>query len=392
MGTERTIVVAGGGIGGLAVGAGLARAGFPVLIVERAERLVDMGSGLVLSPNGIRAIDAISPELGRRVREQGHVAQPGEARLLMDPSGKVLSEEPIGELGQRYGAPQVSILRSALQSAMLEEAFAAGAEVRTGTAVTGHVATGSCASVLLSDGTEQDADVLIAADGIKSTLRSSLLDDGPPQYRGYTSVRGRTSGSSLYPQAFVASGRGLQLFVAPVGGGNTLYWTAKITAPAGVWPVKDRRTALQDLLSLLTGWHDQIVELIRDADIDDVTVTDIHDRDPDPRWVHDRVALLGDAAHPMVPAMGQGANMALEDAVVLVGALRTHDTPEMALKAYAEERAPRTAKIVLHSRQQGEMDQGASRFRSIIRNGLMRFRGRKDAALAEVVDWRPGLT
>ncbi len=385
-----TALVAGGGIGGLATATALAGAGIAVTVVERAPRLDDVGSGLLLYQNGIAAADAISPRLGRRIREAGYVVRPDDVRLLMDSSGRILAREPIGAVGQRLGLPQVPILRTALQDVLLREADAAGADIRLGTAVEGYAQTDGRVSVRLSGGVTVDADLLVAADGLHSVIRAAILGDGSPRYQGYTSVRGRTIGCELYPQAFVVNGRGTQLFVAPAGV-DTLYWTAKITAGPGVWPAMGPVGALSALSDRIAGWHPPIVGMVRDADPADIAVTDIHDRDPVSRWVDGRVALLGDAAHPMVPALGQGANTALEDAVVLAEALRCHPDPGEALRAYEAQRIERTARVVLHSRRQGAVDQGAGRLRALIRNGAMRLRGRKDAATFDVVDWRPEL-
>ncbi|WP_229375593.1 FAD-dependent oxidoreductase [Streptomyces spirodelae] len=386
MPNQRSAVVVGGGIGGLAAAAALAGAGTRVTVVERAEHIGDVGSGLVLYPNGVAAADAISPRLGGRVRAAGHVVQPGEVRLLMDKTGRVLAEEPIGDQSERLGAPQIPILRTDLQAALVDEAVTSGADLRLGTAVSGYASGADEVAVHLRDGTTLRADVLVAADGINSTIRRRMLDDGPPQYRGYTSVRGRTSRSGLPQQSFVANGRGVQLFVAPVGG-DTLYWTCKITARPGVWPERSPQRAQLALAGLLGGWHESLVRLVRMAE--DITVADIHDRDPVDRWVDGRAVLLGDAAHPMVPAMGQGANMALEDAVVLAGHLGAEPDTRAALAAYERERTDRTAKVVLASRRQGSLDQGASRTQEAERNAFIRTAGRKDAAADEVHGWRP---
>jgi 2-polyprenyl-6-methoxyphenol hydroxylase-like FAD-dependent oxidoreductase len=397
MAHQLTAVVAGGGIGGLAAAAALAHSGLAVTIVERTARLADAGSGLVLYPNGVAAADAISTRLSERIRSGGHVARPGDVRLIIDASGRVLAREPIGAAGPRFAMPQISILRTAVQEALAGEAASAGARLRLGIAVQGYRNDGELVRVSLSDGSTLGADLLVAADGIRSAIRQHLLGDGPPQYRGYTSVRGRTLGSRLYPQALVANGRGIQLFVAPVAG-NTLYWTAKITAPPGVWPEKGRGGALRALAEMLAGWHEPLVELITGADPGEITVTDIYDRQPAPRWVDGRVVLLGDAAHPMTPALGQGANMALEDAVVLADTLRSRgaidgrgDVGE-ALRAYERRRIARTSHVVLLSRRQGALDQGAGRLRSLVRNASMRLRGRKDAAILDVVAWTPPRT
>ncbi|MFH8716839.1 NAD(P)H-dependent oxidoreductase (plasmid) [Streptomyces zaomyceticus] len=385
---KRSVVVAGGGIGGLAAAAGMAARGLDVTVVERAERIGAKGSGLVLYPNGVRAIDALSERLGARVRDVGHVTRRDEVRIVMQADGTVLAEEQVGTSTAAFGAPQIPVLRTALHRALLDEALSAGAAVRLATAVTDYRTGPDQVTAVLSDGRTVDCDALIGADGIHSAVRARMLGDGAPHYRGYTSVRGRTGGSALGARGHVVNGRGIQLFVAPVGG-DTLYWTAKITAAPGVWPALGPDGARAALLDAMDGWHPPVVDLVREAVAEDVLVTDIHDRDPVDGWVDGRVALLGDAAHPMVPALGQGANMALEDALVLAEALASAAEVPDALADYARERAPRTGAVVLASRRQGSLDQGADRAAEERRNAHVRSAGRKDVALTDVLGWRP---
>ncbi|MEV4943472.1 NAD(P)H-dependent oxidoreductase [Streptomyces zaomyceticus] len=389
MARKRSVVVAGGGIGGLAAAAGMAARGLDVTVVERAGHIGGGGSGLVLYPNGVRAADALGPRIGARLREVGHITRPDEVRVLMSADGTVLAQEPIGAAAHDLGVPQIPVLRSHLHRVLLDEAFTAGAAVRLATTVTDYTTRSSHVTVRLSDGETIDCDALIGADGIHSAVRAKMLGDGPPTYRGYTSVRGRTTGSALGQRGYVVNGRGIQLFVAPVGD-DTLYWTAKITAPAGVWPAKGAADARLALLDALEGWFAPVVDLVRDAEPEEVVVTDIHDRDPAPRWVDGRVALLGDAAHPMVPALGQGANMALEDAAVLADALASAATVSDALAAYARERVDRAGAVVLASRRQGALDQGADRAEEERRNARFKSAGRKDAEIPDVLAWRPG--
>lgn len=392
MAARLTAIIAGGGIGGLAAATALSRGGLDVTVIERAPRLLSAGSGMVLSPNGMAAADAISPGLGQRIRSAGHVVGPDETRLLISASGRVLAREPIGRLGQRYGKPQVSILRTALQEALIDESTAAGARLRLGLTVRDYITDDRSVSVELSDGSVHRADLLVAADGIRSAIRRRMLGDGPPRYSGIASVRGRTTGHWICPQGFVASGRGVQLFAAPVAP-DTMYWTAKITAPPRVWPEQGPAEALQVLAEALRGWPEPVLRLITEARTSDVAVCDIHDREPVGRWVDGRVALLGDAAHPMTPALGQAVNLALEDAVVLADALRSHDVADdrgnvgAALLSYQKRRIGRTAKVMLLSRRQGARDQGAGRVRSLVRDAVMFLRGRKDTAIFEVVGW-----
>lgn len=341
------IVIAGGGIAGLATATALARVGIGVTVVERAPVLGAVGSGLVLAPNGVAALDAISPSLGAAVRAAGYVAAPGEARPWLSPAGDVLSTDPIGELAERWGTPQVSVRRSALQAALLDAARAAGVTVRTGAWVSGHVDHGDLVEVRCDDGRTLVAAALLGADGVRSVVRERLLSDGAPNYCGYTSVRGECAAPVGLPYGFVAAGGGTHLFAAAVGPG-LLYWAAKLDAAPGVWPAKAPSAARAELLGLLAGWDSRIVDAVREPGA--LVVTDVLDRDPVPRWSFGRVTLLGDAAHPMSPAVGQGASLALEDAVVLAECLRRETDVVDALAAYSEVRAPRAAAVVGRSR------------------------------------------
>ena len=391
-GRRFTATVVGGGIGGLAAGAALARCGLDVTVVERAPSFGPAGSGLMLYPNGVAAADAISSRLGRRLRESGHVIGADEERVLLNASGRVLAREKIGRLGWPDGTPSISILRTAAQKALIEDVSFAGAEIRMGTVVCDYGADHGPVSLRLSDGSTHTADLLVAADGIWSSVRERMVADGPPRYCGYTSVRSHTPGEWPWPQGFVANGRGVQIFAAPVADG-TLYWTAKITAASGTWPQLGPEAAQRALAELIAGWPAPIVRLVTESDPADVAVTDVHDRDPVSRWVDGRVVLLGDAAHPMAPALGQAANMALEDAAVLASQLRTHVVDgargdfDTALRAYQQQRVERTARVALLSRRQGLLDQGAGTVRSLLRDTAMSLRGRKDASLHEVTRW-----
>lgn len=351
------VVVAGGGIAGLAAGVALRRAGIDVTIVERAPELTAVGSGILLAPNGVHALDALDPALGAAVRAAGHVTAPGQTRPWLDRSGRVTSTDPIGELCRRWGAPQVSVRRSALQGALLAAAREAGVRVRTGAHVAGHTDHGDRVEIRLVDGTTLTGAALLGADGGRSAVRAALLGDGEPRYCGYTSVRGEAAAPDGLPYGFVASDGGTHLFAAAIGPGR-LYWAAKLDARAGEWPGKTQAEARAELLALLDGWDERIVATVREAG--PLVLTDVVDRDAVPRWSFGRVTLLGDAAHPMSPAVGQGASIALEDAVVLAECFgATADVPA-ALDRYSRLRTPRAAAVVGHSRADRTVVAGAA--------------------------------
>ncbi|WP_237774045.1 FAD-dependent monooxygenase [Actinosynnema sp. ALI-1.44] len=380
----------GGGIAGLSLCAALRAPGAPrrrVTVIERAPRIADVGSGLVLYPNGIKAADAVSAQLGERIRAAGYVPRPSDARPLVAPDGTVLSNDPIGGLDARFGAPQVSLLRSALYRAL--QATTGDAELVTGTEVVGHTDDGDRVRVKLSTGDSVEADVLVGADGVNSRTRRQVFDDGAPVYRGYTSLRGRSSTPVEFPHGFTVAGDGIDLFVAPVGGGR-VYWTAKVVAEQGHWPDLGVDIALAALLRKIRDWHRPIVDMIRRTDKQaGIVVTDICDRDPTDHWAKGRVVLIGDAAHPMSPAMGQGASMAIEDAAELSAVLNTlpGNVPG-ALAEFCAERAPRTSEIVLESRRKGGVDSRALRGADVRARTANEFTT-QDERLTSLFGWQP---
>jgi 2-polyprenyl-6-methoxyphenol hydroxylase-like FAD-dependent oxidoreductase len=375
---DTTVLVAGGGIGGLACGTALALAGFRTVVVEKTTGRDRAGAGLVLYPNGVKALGAISSRLRDAVIAAGHVARPGDIRPVLNPAGEVVAVDRVGDLTGRFGAPQVSLLRAELHGALLNEAADAGVTVLPGVSVTDHADHGHYVETILSDRTRMTAAVLVGADGLYSAIRQRLVGDGPPQYRGYTTVRGVSGQVGAYPHGFIATGDGTAVFASPIAGG-ALYWTAKLTAEPGIWPALGHRQALAGLLDLLAGWHPPIVNMIRDYDTSrSPVVTDINDREPTGQWSAGRVTLLGDSAHPMSPGAGQGASMALEDAVALAGALRTSDDVRVALRSYAGQRAPRTAKVVYQSRQRD----------TLLAPGEREF-STEDEQFADLFGWQP---
>lgn len=152
----------------------------------------------------------------------------------------------------------MAILRSRLHDVLLGHADRAGVEVRSAALVSGYREAEGSVSVTLADGAVVDGDLLIGADGLRSTVRTQLLGGGEPVSRGFTAVRGIGRAPAGEPRGFIAYGRSLILFAAAVGAGD-VYWVASVTAEAGVWPGKDSTRAHRDLLTLLNGWRPDLV-------------------------------------------------------------------------------------------------------------------------------------
>ncbi len=392
MSTINSVVIAGGGIGGLALAVGLRQLGVEVVVLERAAQFAETGSGLVLSPNGLRAAAALDTDLADDIQAAGHVFGAGHRSRFVTGGGKTLAEVSFAGSGRTWGMPIVSIQRARLQDLLLRHASRKGADVRTGVAVDAVQETGSgVAASATSTDPPAEAELLVGADGLRSAVRRHLLADSDPTYRGFTAVRGVGPAPAGDPEGFIAYGRGLILFASAIGGGQ-VYWVASITAPAGVWPAKSAATAHDDLMALLAGWDPELRGVVAGSDPAGHVLTDIYDRDPVETWHRGRVALLGDAAHPMVYTMGQGANTTLEDAAVLAHQLQNTATLDEALNSYTAARAPRTAKIARQSRMMGRIGQQANPvtawFRDRMMSAMMRF-GDLEKQNAEVFGWQP---
>ncbi len=381
-----SIVIAGGGIGGLALAVALHRHGLRATVLERAPAPDAAGSGLVLAPNGMAALAALGPAVARDVRAAGSVAGPGHRSAFLTADGRTLSTVSFAGFEQRWGAPAVSLRRADLHAVLSDHAARAGATIRRGRTVEGWTDRGDAVVV---DGLE--ADLLVGADGLRSAVRRRLLGDGGPVYRGYTSVRGTGPRPAAHPDGFIAYGRGLVLFASPVDAEH-VYWVASIAAPEGRWPGRGRADAHRDLLDALRGWHPDLVAPVAAADPAQLVLTDIHDRDPVRTWHRGRAVLLGDAAHPMSYTLGQGANQALEDAVTLAHHLAHEPGVEAALAAYTAARTARTAQVVRTSRTMGAIGHVRHPLAARARDAVMRVVGRvgdPDRQNAELFGWRP---
>ncbi|MFI5857316.1 FAD-dependent oxidoreductase [Streptomyces parvulus] len=392
--TAPTVAIAGGGIGGLAAAIALRKTGAHALVLERAGEFTDSTSGLVLAPNGMKALTAISPALAHDVRAAGILYGTGHTSPFLTSRGKNLASVSFEDEEARWGAPLMGILRRDLHTVLHHHAQEAGAEIRRDAAVTGYRDHGGQGvDVLLADDHSLRADLLVGADGLRSAVRAQMLGDGAPTYRGFTAIRGIAKAPAAYPHGFIAYGRGLILFASAISTSH-LYWVASLTAPARTWPGKATHTAHEDLIASMRrgSWHADLVDLVAGSEAAQLVLTDIHDRAPATAYHHRRTVLLGDAAHPMVYTMGQGANVTLEDATVLAHHLTHTSDPAQALAAYSADRAPRATKIVKQSRMIGSIGQTANPVAAWVRDRMMRAMNRfGDPAKqnADVFGWHP---
>ncbi|GAA1551262.1 MULTISPECIES: FAD-dependent oxidoreductase [Streptomyces] len=347
------LIIIGGGIGGLAAALAVARQGHEVLVLERAPQFAEIGAGIQLAPNGLHALDRLG--LGDAVRSTA--VQMDELRFMDGVTGEHVASLDLTEAyRERFGNPYAVVHRAELHTKLLEACQATeGIELRSAATATGYEQDAAGATVVLEDGERLTADALIGADGIHSAIRGRLVGDGAPRNSGITVYR------AIIPMEQVPeelrhltsvtwwTGPGCHFVHYPIAGGKYLNLAASsdnkaVEAVAGVpateGDIRREFASLgedaQRLLALGEGWKSWVLV----------------DRDPVDTWTDGRVALLGDAAHPMLHYVAQGACQGLEDAVVLGDLLDcgTDELPQRFEKFNAERRE-RTGRIQLLARE-----------------------------------------
>jgi 2-polyprenyl-6-methoxyphenol hydroxylase-like FAD-dependent oxidoreductase len=350
----RTAVIAGAGIGGLAVAAALHRQGWDVIVHERAAKLEPVGAAIAIAANAMRALDRLG--IGDAVR--AHATIPGEA-VMRRPDGRVLSRTDNAAIAERFGDPIVPVLRSVVLD-LLAGLLPEGA-IHLDSAAVGVEAGGpDKKAILRTSAGEFEADLVVAADGVNSVLRRALFPEHPgPAYSGFSAWRMLVPAPSEPCVPGETWGRGLVVGILPLADGR-VYAYAADRSPAGA-ERPDHRQALQELFG---GWHAPIPELIASATPENLLFNEAYEMStPLPAFHVGRVAFLGDAAHAMTPHLGQGGCQAIEDAVTLAAVLGDRDAaavPE-ALADYTADRLPRTSWIVKSSHRTGAFTQIRSR-------------------------------
>ena len=349
------VIVAGAGIGGLTAAIALRRAGLEVSVFERAAELGEVGAGLLLAANAQKALAKLG--LANAVARLGTPASAGEVRSWR---GEVLASIPAAELEKKVGSPSAAVHRADLQALLVGEV-----EERTlclGAEVEGFEQYQSGVTVSLAGGSQEQADILVGADGLRSRVRAGLFGPEQPRYAGYTAWRAVVEPKEeLLPwgTGFESWGRGVRFGCAHIGDGR-VYWFATANAPEGEkdGPPGSPAGAKAKLLRLFSGWHRPVADLVQAAEEDTILRTDIYDREPlGERWGEGRTTLLGDAAHPMTPNLGQGACQAIEDAVVLARCLGERGATAESLRSYERLRSERVAMVVRRSRRVGMVGQ-----------------------------------
>ena len=373
------VLIVGGGIGGLTLAVALAQRGQVAHVLERARTLEPAGAGLALQPNAMTVLAALG------LAEATVAAGQEVARAaILDRNGRPLGAElDMTSLGARFGAPVVAIHRARLHG-VLRDAVG-DAALTLGTEVVHVDSSVSGATVRCQDGRSFDADVVVGADGLRSTVRRQLIGDDEPVYSGYTSWRGvtRSGAGPALTRMTESWGAGERFGMVDIGHGE-IYWFAVADASHGA----SDRDVRAELLERFAGWHEPVRAVLEATEPERIIRTDISDRNPVTRWHSGRVVLIGDAAHPMTPNLGQGACQAIEDAAVLADELSQSTDVRQALVNYERRRVARANAVVMRARRLGQIAQWRHPIAVRVRNALMRFTPRA-AAERHVRDlWR----
>ncbi len=364
------IAIVGGGIGGLAAAIACAKSGNEVVVLERCDEFSELGAGIQLAPNAFHALDYLG--LGDQVRKLA--VQIDELRLMDGLTGKIITQLPLGkEYQEKFENPYMVVHRTDLYYPLLDACKVNNLiELRTSCKVIGYQKTNSSAKVIMSNGDFVAADVIIGADGLHSVIRKQLVGDGEPRVSGHTIYR------SVIPMENVP---------------KELQWDAVTLWAGPKWHFVHYPIAGGKFMNLAVTKDNQAAEAIAGESVSNSTVIGefetigdvakkllnlgegwkkwvLCDRDPIDNWVDGQVALLGDAAHPMLQYAAQGACLALEDAVVLGELIKqdVNEDPITLLSEYNTIRRNRAAKVVATAREMGEQVYHPSGVRAYKRN------------------------
>ncbi len=383
------ILIAGGGIGGLAAALGLARTGVRVQVLEQAAQFGEIGAGIQLGPNAFHAFDFLG--VGDAARSTAVYV---DKLVLMDAlTAETITEVPLDDpFRARFGNPYAVVHRADLHRAMVAACEAHElVALRAQAKVTAYAQDETGVTVTLATGERLTGAALVGADGLRSAVRAQLVGDGAPLVSGHTTYRSviptdRMPEDLRWNAATLWAGPKCHIVHYPLSGWKVfnLVVTYHNDAPEAVAGVPVSKEEVRDGFGHIADLPRQIIE-----SADDWKLWVLCDRDPHDNWVEGRVALLGDAAHPMLQYMAQGACMALEDAVCLSAMMERHDRDiAAAFAVYRDARVPRTARVQMSSRLIGEYVYHPDGAQRLVRNATLQARTPEDHY--RTLDWLYG--
>ena len=337
------VAIIGGGIGGLTSALSLLQAGFDVHVFEQAHELSEVGAGIQVSPNASRVLHRLG--LAAELERMGVRPLAFHQRRWDD--GRTLLHTRLGDVAvEAFGFPHYQMHRADLLATLLRALPAE--RIHVGHRFTALADDGKRVLVSFENGTEFDADVLVGADGIHSAVREVLYGPASPHFTGCSAYRGlvdaeRLRGLRIPVEAQVWMGPGRHFVHYYVQRKRLLNFVAIFEQEAWTRESWTDRGDVADALAAFDGWHPQVRSII--GSVDETFVWALFDRAPLERWSMGRVTLVGDACHPMLPFMAQGAAQAMEDAAALTACLQAGPDVVQALRRYESLRLPRASRI-----------------------------------------------
>jgi len=351
MNVARKVIIAGAGIGGLTAAACLLQRGIDVDVFEQSPVLGEVGAGIQVSANAARVYKSIG--VLDQLIDKGYT--PSSYRFRLFDTGEVLQEIPLGEsYYQHHGVPYLSVHRADLHQILVNKVRSLKSDaIRLGVKAVGFDENETQVNLYLNNEEVIDGDVLIGADGIKSAIRNQIIGETPPRYTGDASWRIIVPMDKLEEDHKIYTvdiwvGPGRHAVTYPLRKGSLLNFVGCVEKPnwnEESWVAKQ---PWEDMQADFADWHQSIGGIINAADREHCYCWAMNDRVPVHNWSTKRATLLGDAAHPTLPYMAQGAAMAVEDAAVLARTLEKFEIQE-GLRIYSSHRSVRTEKIVNES-------------------------------------------
>lgn len=387
----RDIIVVGGGIAGLAAAVALAQRHARVRIFERAAAFREVGAGIQVGPNGVAVLEA----LGLRDAAESVAAVPQAVELRDYRSRSLIARVPLGhDAVGRYGRPYWNFHRADLLAMLASGAQEAGVEFVFGAEIASvrQTKAGGC-EVTSTAGDVHSCDILIAADGLRSRVRSTIFAGSAPRFTRNVAWRGLIQGDRV-PEALRLEGAAVHIgprrhiVTYPLRNGRLYNFVAieeRERWAAEGWLELDDPANLRRAFA---GWAPEIRKLLEA--VDETFLWGLFDHPPLNNWVGARIALAGDACHPTLPFLAQGATMALEDAWVLAAELDTAPDVETGLRAYEARRKPRATRVQRASLRNGRIFHLGPGLRPIVNLGLRASSSLAPGLLAGRFDWLYG--
>ena len=350
-----TVLIVGGGIGGLAAAVALRRAGINARVFERAGEIREVGAGVTIWSNAVTALQSLG--LGKRVRSLGSEM----LRInVLSAEGMPMSSIDVEGIARACGAPSLALHRADLQRMLLDALDTD--QVHTAKECVGVKQDRNGVTLHFADGTEAAGEIAIGADGVRSAVRSSLFGSQKLRSARYYCYRGMAETPRVTKHEVLSVLLpGIQLGVFPEVRPDEAYWFLCRNKPFDAAWADAEYDHTAFLRSVSRELPAELGAMILGTHPERILVDDVIDRPPDKHWGQGRVSLVGDAAHPMAPTFGQGACMAIEDAVVLAESLRRANDPGSGLREYENRRRLRAATITRLSWHYGNIFQWEQR-------------------------------